>query len=49
MIVGFPVGFVNAAEAKERLLESKYPYVTNIGHKGGSAVAVSAVNALGDR
>ena len=46
LIIGFPVGFVNAAEAKERLLESKCPYVTNVGRKGGSAVAVSAVNAL---
>ena len=46
LIIGFPVGFVNAAESKERLLESKCPYVTNVGRKGGSAVAVSAVNAL---
>lgn len=46
LIIGFPVGFVNAAESKEKLLESKYPYITNCGRKGGSATAVSAVNAL---
>jgi precorrin-8X/cobalt-precorrin-8 methylmutase len=46
LIIGFPVGFVNAAESKEKLLESKCPYITNCGRKGGSTTAVSAVNAL---
>jgi len=46
LIIGFPVGFVNAAESKERLLNSKCPYITNCGRKGGSSTAVSAVNAL---
>ena len=46
LIIGFPVGFVNASESKERLLESNYPYITNCGRKGGSSTAVSAVNAL---
>jgi precorrin-8X/cobalt-precorrin-8 methylmutase len=46
LIIGFPVGFVNAKESKERLLEAKCPYITNDGRKGGSTTAVSAVNAL---
>jgi len=46
LIVGLPVGFVNAAESKAALLEMDYPYITNIGRKGGSNLAASVVNAL---
>jgi len=46
IIVGVPVGFVGAAEAKERLLLSPIPYITCLGNKGGSAVAVAIMNAL---
>jgi len=46
LIVGLPVGFVGAAEAKAALAGSGLPCVTNIGERGGSAVAVAAVNAL---
>ena len=46
LIVGLPVGFVNAAESKAELLELDYPYITNVGRKGGSNVAASVVNAL---
>jgi len=46
LIVGFPVGFVNAAESKEALLGTDIPYITNVGRKGGSNVAASVVNAL---
>jgi precorrin-8X/cobalt-precorrin-8 methylmutase len=46
LIVGTPVGFVGAAEAKARLAGQKVPYITMIGHQGGSTVAVSIVNAL---
>jgi precorrin-8X/cobalt-precorrin-8 methylmutase len=46
LIIGLPVGFVNAAESKAMLLEQKRPYITNIGRKGGSNVAASVVNAL---
>ena len=46
LAVGLPVGFVGAAESKEALLESGLPAVTNHGTKGGSAVAVAALNAL---
>jgi precorrin-2 C(20)-methyltransferase len=46
-IVGMPVGFVGVEEAKGRLLEqSRVPYLTCEGRKGGSAVAAAAMNAL---
>ena len=46
LIVGLPVGFVGAAEAKDALHASPLPSITNRGERGGSAVAVAAVNAL---
>lgn len=47
LIVGLPVGFVNAAESKALLMEkSNVPYITNQGRKGGSAIAASVINAL---
>lgn len=46
LVVGTPVGFVGAAEAKAWLAEFEFPWVTVRGNKGGSAVAVSALNAL---
>ena len=46
VVVGLPVGFVGAAEAKEALRRSGLPAITNRGEKGGSAAAGAAVNAL---
>jgi precorrin-8X/cobalt-precorrin-8 methylmutase len=46
LVVGLPVGFVGAAESKEKLIESGLPAVTNRGPKGGSAVAAAALNTL---
>jgi precorrin-8X/cobalt-precorrin-8 methylmutase len=46
LVVGVPVGFVNAEESKELLLKKPYPYITNRGRKGGTPVAVAIVNAL---
>ncbi len=46
LVVGLPVGFVGAAEAKEALRASGVPAISNVGPKGGSAVAAAAVNAL---
>jgi precorrin-8X/cobalt-precorrin-8 methylmutase len=46
LIIGLPVGFVGAAEAKQALHESPLPSISNRGERGGSAVAVAAVNAL---
>jgi precorrin-8X/cobalt-precorrin-8 methylmutase len=46
LVVGLPVGFVGAADAKARLRHSDLPAISNVGEKGGSAVAAAAVNAL---
>jgi len=46
LIIGLPVGFVNAAESKAMLAELDYPHITNSGRKGGSNIAASVVNAL---
>lgn len=46
LIVGLPVGLVGATEAKAALVASALPSVANVGERGGSAVAVAAVNAL---
>lgn len=46
LIIGLPVGFVNAAESKAALLALDVPYITNVGRKGGSNVAAAVVNAL---
>ena len=46
LIVGVPVGFVNAEESKEILLEQSSPYITCTGRKGGTTVSVAIVNAL---
>ncbi|NKN34312.1 precorrin-8X methylmutase [Marichromatium bheemlicum] len=49
LILGFPVGFVGAAESKEALAADSrgVPYIALRGRRGGSAMAVAAVNALG--
>jgi len=46
LVIGLPVGFVGAAESKARLRASGLPSITNVGEKGGSAVAAAALNAL---
>ena len=54
-ILGFPVGFVGAAESKAALHDGAnngahdVPYVTILGRRGGSAMAAAAVNALAGR
>ena len=46
-VIGMPVGFVGAAEAKEALAaHGSVPYLVVRGRRGGSAMAVAAVNAL---
>jgi precorrin-8X/cobalt-precorrin-8 methylmutase len=47
-ILGIPVGFVGAAEAKEALTENSrgVPFLVVRGRLGGSAMAAAAVNAL---
>jgi precorrin-8X/cobalt-precorrin-8 methylmutase len=48
LILGFPVGFVGAADAKEALAASPrgLPFIALRGRRGGSALAAAAVNAL---
>lgn len=47
-ILGFPVGFVGAAESKDALAANPFgiPYLAIRGRRGGSAMAAAAVNAL---
>jgi precorrin-8X/cobalt-precorrin-8 methylmutase len=46
LIIGVPVGFVGAAEAKAVLETLDVPHIVTRGRKGGSAVAACIVNAL---
>jgi precorrin-8X/cobalt-precorrin-8 methylmutase len=48
LVLGFPVGFVGAAEAKAALAENRFglPFIALGGRRGGSALAAAAVNAL---
>jgi precorrin-8X/cobalt-precorrin-8 methylmutase len=46
LVIGTPVGFVGAAESKAALRASGLPAITNMGEKGGSAVAAAAFNAV---
>lgn len=46
LVIGMPVGFVAAAEAKEELASRDLPYLTLVGTRGGSPLAAAAVNAL---
>ena len=46
LVIGIPVGFVCAVEAKEELQTVDIPYITNKGRKGGSPCASAIVNAL---
>ena len=46
-IIGIPVGFVGAADSKAALAENtKVPYITVEGTKGGSPIAAASVNAI---
>jgi precorrin-8X/cobalt-precorrin-8 methylmutase len=48
LILGFPVGFIGAAESKAMLAADSrgVPFVAMQGRRGGSAMAAAAVNAL---
>ena len=45
-VIGIPVGFVGAAESKRALAASGLDYLVVHGRRGGSAMAVAAVNAI---
>lgn len=46
LIIGLPVGFVEALESKERLWASGLVCITNIDRKGGTPATAAALNAL---
>lgn len=46
LVIGVPVGFVEAAESKDALMEMDVPYISTKGRKGGSTVAVAILNAI---
>ena len=46
LIIGLPVGFVEARESKERLWESGLVCITNLDRKGGTPATAAALNAL---
>ena len=48
-VLGLPVGFIGSAESKVALAENPWdlPYLVLHGRRGGSALCVAAVNALG--
>jgi len=51
LIIGMPVGFINAAESKQALWdvapgEFQTPCITLLGRRGGSTLAAATLNAL---
>jgi precorrin-8X/cobalt-precorrin-8 methylmutase len=46
LVVGMPVGFVDAAESKDALMATDLPFVAIEGTRGGSPLAAATVNAL---
>ena len=46
LVIGVPVGFVNAEESKERLREIDVPSISTVGTRGGTPIAVAALNEI---
>jgi precorrin-8X/cobalt-precorrin-8 methylmutase len=46
LVIGVPVGFVNARESKERLREIDVPSISTAGTRGGTPIAVAAINEI---
>jgi len=46
LVIGVPVGFVNARESKERLREIDVPSISTAGTRGGTPIAVAALNEI---
>ena len=46
LVIGVPVGFVNARESKERLRKINVPSVSTAGTRGGTPIAVAALNEI---
>jgi len=45
-VIGLPVGFIGAAESKQALAGTDLEFLLVQGRRGGSAMAVAAVNAI---
>jgi len=49
LVLGMPVGFVNAEQSKELLLDrTDIPHIVVAGRKGGTSLACAALNALAE-
>ena len=46
IVVGTPVGFVNAKESKELLRTKDVPSISNVGTRGGTPPAVASLNEI---
>ncbi len=49
LVIGMPVGFVDAAESKHELStlqDDNIPFITNVGRKGGSPATSAIINAM---
>lgn len=46
LVIGCPVGFVNAAESKEELRKLDISSISTVGTRGGTPVAVAAMNEI---
>ncbi|ABN07250.1 precorrin-8X methylmutase [Methanocorpusculum labreanum Z] len=46
LVIGTPVGFVNAAESKEVLRTKNVSSISNIGTRGGTPIAVASLNEI---
>ena len=46
LVIGTPVGFVNAAASKERLRTLDVPSISIVGTRGGTPIAVAAMNEM---
>ena len=46
LVIGVPVGFVNAAESKERLRGLDVPSISVVGTRGGTPIAVACINEI---
>lgn len=46
LVIATPVGFVNAKESKDLIHSLDVPSITNVGTRGGTAVAVAAINEI---
>jgi precorrin-8X/cobalt-precorrin-8 methylmutase len=46
LVIGVPVGFVNAAESKERLRGLDVPSISVVGTQVGIPLAVASINEI---